>query len=144
MPDRDESTTGWAPASAAPTPPAQAPSVRAQASDAPAQASTLASPGWLERNLPLSLDAYEKAALERALVETWGDASEAARLLGIGRSTFYRKAGKHGINLAELRSPASAPAGRAHEPLAPARPTAEGPHDGDAEPHGVGTPETLG
>lgn len=58
---------------------------------------------WLEANLPLSLDAYEKAALERALVCSWGDAAEAARMLGIGRSTFYRKAGKHGIHLGGTR-----------------------------------------
>jgi DNA-binding NtrC family response regulator len=49
--------------------------------------------------LPLCLDAYEKAALERALFESWGDAAAAARSLGIGRSTFYRKAGKHGLSL---------------------------------------------
>jgi len=47
--------------------------------------------------LPLSLDAYEQSALERALRESAGDAGEAARRLGIGRSTFYRKLAKHGI-----------------------------------------------
>jgi len=47
--------------------------------------------------LPLSLDAYERSALERALRETGGNATEAARRLGIGRSTFYRKLSKHGI-----------------------------------------------
>ena len=47
--------------------------------------------------LPLSLEAYEKSALERALRESAGDAGEAARRLGIGRSTFYRKLAKHGI-----------------------------------------------
>ena len=49
--------------------------------------------------LPLSLDAYEAAVLERALQQTAGDASAAARRLGIGRSTFYRKAAHHGISL---------------------------------------------
>ena len=48
-------------------------------------------------DLPLSLDAYERCALERALRETGGDASAAARLLGIGRSTFYRRLAHHGI-----------------------------------------------
>jgi two-component system response regulator HydG len=47
--------------------------------------------------VPLSLAAYERAALERALHECGGDASAAARRLGIGRSTFYRKLGVHGI-----------------------------------------------
>ncbi|MBW2273374.1 MAG: response regulator [Deltaproteobacteria bacterium] len=47
--------------------------------------------------LPLSLEAYEKVALERALWESAGDAGAAARRLGIGRSTFYRKLAKHGI-----------------------------------------------
>jgi transcriptional regulator with PAS, ATPase and Fis domain len=47
--------------------------------------------------LPLSLDAYERAALERALREAGGNATEAAKLVGIGRSTFYRKVGKHGL-----------------------------------------------
>jgi two-component system, NtrC family, response regulator HydG len=49
------------------------------------------------RGLPLSLDAYERAALERALRESAGDATLAARRLGIGRSTFYRKLSQHGI-----------------------------------------------
>jgi two-component system nitrogen regulation response regulator GlnG len=48
-------------------------------------------------DLPLSLDAYERCALERALRETGGDATAAARLLGIGRSTFYRRLAHHGI-----------------------------------------------
>jgi DNA-binding NtrC family response regulator len=47
--------------------------------------------------LPLSLEAYERCALERALDETRGDASRAAARLGIGRSTFYRKLARHGI-----------------------------------------------
>jgi two-component system response regulator HydG len=53
-----------------------------------------------EPGLPLSLEAYERAALERALRESGGDASEAARRLGVGRSTFYRKLGQHGLSLA--------------------------------------------
>ena len=48
-------------------------------------------------DLPLSLDAYERCALERALRETGGDATRAARLLGIGRSTFYRRLAHHGV-----------------------------------------------
>jgi len=48
-------------------------------------------------DLPLSLDAYERCAIERALREAGGDASLAARRLGIGRSTFYRRLAAHGI-----------------------------------------------
>jgi transcriptional regulator of acetoin/glycerol metabolism len=47
--------------------------------------------------LPLSLAAYERAVLERALAETGGDATAAARLLGMGRSTLYRKLARHGV-----------------------------------------------
>jgi DNA-binding NtrC family response regulator len=48
-------------------------------------------------HLPLDLDAYERCALERALAEAGGDATEAARRLGIGRSTFYRKLARHAL-----------------------------------------------
>jgi DNA-binding NtrC family response regulator len=48
-------------------------------------------------DLPLSLEAYERCALERALRETGGDATRAARLLGIGRSTLYRRLARHGL-----------------------------------------------
>jgi DNA-binding NtrC family response regulator len=47
--------------------------------------------------IPLSLARYERAALERALAEARGDARTAARLLGIGRSSLYRKLGRHGL-----------------------------------------------
>jgi DNA-binding NtrC family response regulator len=50
-------------------------------------------------DLPLSLDAYERSALERALAVCNGDATAAARRLGIGRSTLYRKLARHGIAL---------------------------------------------
>jgi len=49
-------------------------------------------------NLPISLDAYERCALERALTECAGDVSAAARILGVGRSTLYRKLAKHDIS----------------------------------------------
>jgi DNA-binding NtrC family response regulator len=51
----------------------------------------------LAGELPLSLEAYERCALERALREAAGDATAAARRLGIGRSTLYRKLARHGI-----------------------------------------------
>jgi two-component system response regulator HydG len=63
-------------------------------STAPARAGEPAPAG-----IPLSLDAYERSALERALREAGGNATDAARRLGIGRSTFYRKLGKHGLRL---------------------------------------------
>ncbi len=55
--------------------------------------------------LPLSLAAYERSALERALRESGGNATEAARRLGIGRSTFYRKLSKLGVALSEGLGP---------------------------------------
>jgi len=51
----------------------------------------------LDPDVPLSLDAYERCALVRALQEARGDAALAARRLDIGRSTFYRKLAKHGL-----------------------------------------------
>jgi DNA-binding NtrC family response regulator len=47
--------------------------------------------------LPLSFDAYERSVLERALAECDGDAVLAARKLGVGRSTLYRKLARHGL-----------------------------------------------
>ena len=47
--------------------------------------------------MPLSFAAYERAALERALAESHGDVIAAAGLLGIGRSTLYRKLARHRI-----------------------------------------------
>jgi len=47
--------------------------------------------------LPITLEAYERCALDRALAKSGGDATAAARLLGIGRSTFYRKLAKHSL-----------------------------------------------
>jgi len=54
-----------------------------------------------ENGIPLSLAAYERTALERALREQNGDATAAARRLGVGRSTFYRKLSKYGIRTPE-------------------------------------------
>ncbi len=89
---------------------ALAPGEKLRAADLPlppARARALSSGVAPVPALPLSLAAYERAALERALAECGGDASAAARRLGIGRSTFYRKLATHGIAIA--RRAASAP-----------------------------------
>jgi two-component system response regulator HydG len=65
---------------------ADLPRVRRSAAGAPAPT-----------DLPLSLEAYERCALERALLESGGDVHAAARLLGVGRSTLYRKLARHGL-----------------------------------------------
>lgn len=60
------------------------------------------------QGLPLSLEAYERSALERALREERGDATAAARRLGIGRSTFYRKLAKRGLRVqSDVRTPSN-------------------------------------
>jgi transcriptional regulator of acetoin/glycerol metabolism len=68
--------------------------------------------GLLWHDGPLTLDAYERAALERALRECGGDASRAARRLGIGRSTFYRKLARRGAELRPQDASSSAVAPR--------------------------------
>ncbi len=47
---------------------------------------------------PPSFEAYEKRAILHALRETGGDKLAAARLLQIGKSTFYRKLKTHGLS----------------------------------------------
>jgi transcriptional regulator with PAS, ATPase and Fis domain len=48
--------------------------------------------------IDLSLAAFERACLEEALRRSQGDVRAAANLLGIGRSTFYRKLLKPGLH----------------------------------------------
>jgi len=50
-----------------------------------------------DKELPLTLEAYERLALERALSQADGDPTRAARLLGVSRATFYRKMNKAGV-----------------------------------------------
>jgi transcriptional regulator of acetoin/glycerol metabolism len=42
---------------------------------------------------------YEKEMMLRALAQTRGSVTDAARVLGIGRTTFYRRAKKFSIPL---------------------------------------------
>ena len=51
----------------------------------------------IEGEIPLDLGYYERMCLERALRETAGDKRKAARLLKMGKSTFYRKLNSHDI-----------------------------------------------
>ncbi len=50
-------------------------------------------------SMPRTLEDIEKRALTDALAYADGNVSHAARVLGIGRPTFYRKARKYGIDI---------------------------------------------
>jgi two-component system response regulator HydG len=93
---------------------ALAPGPRLRAADLPRfRRAKHGAPHRLPADLPLSLEAYERAAIDRAMRECDGDASAAARRLGIGRSTLYRKLVKHG------RHPARARGAKRRRTLAP-------------------------
>jgi DNA-binding NtrC family response regulator len=47
--------------------------------------------GVIELALPSRMDQIEEAVINRTLLLTNGDKAKAARLLGIGRKTLYRK-----------------------------------------------------
>jgi len=51
------------------------------------------------RNLKAAVEAYEKSHIENVLKETSGDRKRAAELLGLSRSSLYRKIGELGIRL---------------------------------------------
>jgi DNA-binding NtrC family response regulator len=70
---------------------------RLRASDLPLARRRTPALARVPLEVPLSLDAYERCALARALEEAGGDAARGARRLGIGRSTFYRKLARHGL-----------------------------------------------
>jgi DNA-binding NtrC family response regulator len=59
----------------------------------------------LEEEIPLDLGFYERLCLERALRETGGDKRKSARLLGMGKSTFYRKLKTHSIEWPRAHAP---------------------------------------
>jgi transcriptional regulator with PAS, ATPase and Fis domain len=68
-----------------------------KASDLPALGEGEARPAAIP-DVPLCFDAYEKLAIQRALEAAKGNVDEAARLLDVGLSTFYRKMKKHEIS----------------------------------------------
>jgi DNA-binding NtrC family response regulator len=78
---------------------ALAPGPRLRAADLPQRGLPGARHALPEPELALSLDAYECCAIERALDASRGEATAAARLLGVGRSTLYRKIAKHGLKI---------------------------------------------
>ena len=65
----------------------------------PAEISGIGATSTSDRIPLLSLDEYEHRALMAALEETEGNVTQAAKLLGIGRATFYRKAQRYGVAL---------------------------------------------
>jgi transcriptional regulator of acetoin/glycerol metabolism len=54
-------------------------------------------PGTPPGTPPATLEVTERAAITRALADTGHNVAEAARLLGISRSTLYRKAQRYGL-----------------------------------------------
>jgi NtrC-family two-component system response regulator AlgB len=57
----------------------------------PGLCSAVGQPGPAEGSLELRLEQFERAEILRALERAEGDVPEAAELLGIGRSTLYRR-----------------------------------------------------
>jgi transcriptional regulator with PAS, ATPase and Fis domain len=49
------------------------------------------------QEIPISFQAFEKLAIEKALAATGGDIPAAAKMLKVGLSTLYRKMKKHNI-----------------------------------------------
>ncbi len=50
-------------------------------------------------DIPLSFSSYEKACITHAIRSANGDIRQAASILGVGRSTLYRKLKAHGIKV---------------------------------------------
>ena len=55
--------------------------------------------------LAAQVAAYERSLIIEALQQTGGKASQACRILGISRQTFYEKLTKHGLKLDRYRKP---------------------------------------
>ncbi len=60
-------------------------------------------PPSMGRNLKAAVRAYEKSHIENVLRETTGDRTQAAELLGLSRSSLYRKMEQLGIPLEERK-----------------------------------------
>jgi two-component system NtrC family response regulator len=60
-----------------------------------------AAPAWTEGDLPTAIARLEAYMINRALRETGGNRTEAARRLGIHRQLLYSKAQKYGIDVGE-------------------------------------------
>jgi len=56
----------------------------------------------VSEHVPLSLEAYEKLAVERALMHCQGNINDAAKVLNVGKSTLYRKISTMNITLTSL------------------------------------------
>lgn len=61
-------------------------------------------PEQIPNDIPLSLEAYERLAIERALIHSSGNPIKAAKLLNIGTSTIYRRIKKLNIDVKSLSS----------------------------------------
>jgi DNA-binding NtrC family response regulator len=78
--------------------PSTPPSRAGRASGPAAEAHARGAERMDEPDGPISLQLYEKKALLRALRECNYDKRAAAHMLGIGKSTFYRKLNAHGLS----------------------------------------------
>jgi two-component system NtrC family response regulator len=66
--------------------------------EAPAVAETGGETDWLAGDLPTAVARLETAMLRRALAESGGNRTEAARLLGIHRQLLYEKLRRYGLS----------------------------------------------
>jgi Nif-specific regulatory protein len=74
------------------------PVVEATPPRAPVRTETVENPGRTSSRLEtLDLQELERRAIQQALEETGGNLSQVVRLLGIGRTTLYRKLKTHGL-----------------------------------------------
>lgn len=70
-----------------------------------------------EQGRPKSLTTLEREAIVNALDHTRWSGTRTARLLGIGRSTLYRKIAEYGINRGEMMPTADPGIERHMEPM---------------------------
>ena len=63
----------------------------------------LAFPGRVDLKKVNTINEVEKDAIERAIMEFRGNLTEAAKALGIGRATLYRKVKQYNIDPSQAR-----------------------------------------